>query len=91
MALLHDDFYSIRREAAAALVAIGPPAMGPVISALGDPDSDVRKRAADVLAGIGDARAVEPLRSIERDEDWYVRKAAEEAVEKIRGRIGESV
>lgn len=90
MALLHDDFYSIRREAAAALVAIGAPAMGAVISALGDRDGDVRKRAADVLAEIGDARAIEPLRGIFSDEDWYVRKAAEGAVEKIRGRTGES-
>ena len=89
MALLHDDYYSIRREAAAALVAIGAPAMGPTISALGDRDGDVRKRAADVLSEIGDARAVEALRGIFSDEDWYVQRAAEEAVEKIRGRTGE--
>ncbi len=62
MSLLHDDYYSVRREVAAALVAIGgAPAVDPVVSALGDPDGDVRKRAADVLAEIGgDARAIAP-------------------------------
>jgi HEAT repeat protein len=62
--------------------------MASVVSALGDGDGDVRKRAADVLAEIGDARAVEALRNIFNDEDWYVRKAAEDAVERIRERTG---
>ena len=86
--LLHDDFYSIRREAAAALVTIGAPAMDPVIAALGDEDDDVRKRAADILAGIGDVRAIGALEGIFNDEDWYVRRAAVEAVERIRERGG---
>ena len=42
----------VRREAAAALVSIGAPAMDAVVSALVDPDDDVRKRAADVLTEI---------------------------------------
>jgi HEAT repeat protein len=87
MALLHDDYYSIRREAAAALAAAGTPAVAPVVSALDDPDGDVRKRAADVLACIGDARAIAPLLRAANDEDWYVRKAAEDALQRIRGRI----
>ena len=86
MDLLHDDYYSIRREAAAALVTIGAPAMDPVMSALGDPDGDVRKRAADVLAEIGDARAIAALEGILDDEDWYVRRSAEDAVKRIRER-----
>ncbi|MCM2466020.1 PBS lyase [Methanoculleus sp. CWC-02] len=89
MPLLHDDYYSVRREAAAALVSIGTPATGPVASALGDPDGDVRKRAADVLAEIGDARVIEALEGISDDEDWYARRAAENAVERIRERAGE--
>ncbi|WP_301677416.1 HEAT repeat domain-containing protein [Methanoculleus methanifontis] len=89
MNLLHDDYYSVRREAAAAIVAIGAPVMEPVVSALSDPDGDVRKRAADVLAEIGDARAIGPLEGIFDDEDWYARKAAENAVERIRARAGE--
>ncbi len=88
MDLLHDDYYSVRREAAAALVSIGTPATEPVVSALGDPDGDVRKRAADVLAEIGDERAIEGLEGILDDEDWYARRAAENAVERIRERIG---
>lgn len=88
MNLLHDDYYSVRREAAAALIAIGSPAVEPVISALSDPDGDVRKRAADVLAEIGDTRAIAPLEGLFNDEDWYARKAAEGAVERIRARAG---
>ena len=86
--LLHDDYYSIRREAAAALVAIGAPAMDPVVSALGDPDGDVRKRAAEILAEIGDARAVEGLERVFDDEDWYARRAAENAAARVRERAG---
>lgn len=86
MNLLHDDYYSVRREAAAAIVAIGAPAMEPVVAALDDPDGDVRKRVADVLAEIGDARAIASLEGIFDDEDWYARKAAENAVERIRAR-----
>ncbi|WP_241481305.1 HEAT repeat domain-containing protein [Methanoculleus sediminis] len=88
MNLLHDDYYSVRREAATAIVATGAPAMEPVVAALGDPDGDVRKRAADVLAEIGDARAIGALERIFDDEDWYARKAAENAVERIRARAG---
>jgi len=86
MDLLHDDFYSIRREAAAALVTIGAPAIDPIIAVLDDEDDDVRKRAADILAEIGDARAIEALEGIFNDEDWYVQRAAVEAVERIRER-----
>ncbi len=89
MDLLHDDYYSVRREAAAALVSIGTPATEPVVFALGDPDGDVRKRAADVLAEIGGARAIEALEDVFDDEDWYARRAAENAVERIRERAGE--
>jgi HEAT repeat protein len=89
MDLLHDDYYSVRREAAAALVSIGAPAAEPVISALGDPDGDIRKRAADVLSEIGDVRAIGPLEGLFDDEDWYARRAAGSAVERIRERAGE--
>ena len=87
MSLLHDDYYSVRREAGAALIAIGTPAVELVVSALDDPDGDVRKRAADVLAEIGDVRAIAPLERIFDDEDWYARKAAEDAVKRIRERL----
>jgi len=85
--LLHDDVYSIRREAAAALITIGIPARDPVIAVLGDGDDDVRKRAADILAGVGDLHAIGALEELFDDEDWYVRKAAAEAVTKIRERV----
>jgi HEAT repeat protein len=65
--------------------------MDQVVSALGDPDGDVRKRAADVLAVIGDAGAIEPLEGLFEDEDWYARRAAEDAVARIRERAGEGL
>ena len=86
MNLLHDDFYSVRREVETAFIAIGVPAMESVVSALNDPDGDVRRRAADVLTEIGDARVIAPLERISDDEDWYARKAAENAVARIRER-----
>ncbi len=88
IALLHDDVYSIRREAAAALITIGAPAMDPVIAVLDDEDDDVRKRAADILGGVGDLHVIGALERLYDDEDWYVRKAAAEAVTKIRERVG---
>lgn len=88
MNLLHDDYYSVRREVETAFVAMGVPAMESVVSALDDPDGDVRRRAADVLTEIGDVRAIAPLERIFDDEDWYARKAAENAVARIRERMG---
>lgn len=84
--LLHDDYYSIRREAAAALIAIGDPAVDSVMIALGDEDVDIRKRAADILAEIGDVRALGALEAIFDDDDWYVRRAAVAAADRIRER-----
>ncbi len=86
--LLRDDYYSVRREAASALIAVGAPAMEEAIAALEDEDGDVRKRAADLLAEIGDGRAIAPLEALLDDEDWYARKAAEDALARIRERGG---
>ncbi|MFN3699646.1 MAG: HEAT repeat domain-containing protein, partial [Dictyoglomus sp.] len=49
-------------------------------------DEDVRGAAAKALGEIKDKRAVEPLISALKDEDWYVREAAAYAL----GEIGDS-
>jgi HEAT repeat protein len=90
MHLLHDDYYSIRREAAAALVKIGYQATEAVIPALEDSDDDVRRRAADVLGEIGDGTALHALAGALHDENWHVRRAARDAEEMIRKRLGQS-
>jgi HEAT repeat protein len=52
----------------------------PLIAALKDKDSDVRKAAAEALGKIGDPRAVEPLIAALKDAEWHVRKAAAKAL-----------
>ena len=48
-------------QAAGALLAIGAPAVEPLIAALTGPAEKTRERAAAALGDIGDPRAVEPL------------------------------
>jgi HEAT repeat protein len=48
-------------EAVKALVAIGPAAARPLVAALGSPDPLVRRRAAEALHDIGEARPSAPL------------------------------
>ena len=57
--------------------------MEPLIAALKDGDSDVRKAAAEALGEIKDPRAVEPLIAALKDEYSYVRQAAAEALDHL--------
>ncbi|MGB2842281.1 MAG: HEAT repeat domain-containing protein [Halobacteriota archaeon] len=77
--------YLIAKKEWAELTRLGEPAVEPLIQALEDESWEVRKRAAEVLGKIGDARAVEPLIQALKDEYWNVNKKAEEAL----GEIGE--
>jgi HEAT repeat protein len=69
-------------------VAIGTPAVEPLIAAINEWDD-----AIDVLGDIGDARAVESLIVILRDREGYLRKAAAEALKTIyySGRLDQLV
>jgi len=49
-------------------------------------DWDVRLAAAGALKKIRDSRAVEPLTQALKDEDSRVREAAQEALEKLKGK-----
>lgn len=75
---------SAAKEALTLLVRIGKPAVEPLISALRDMNSEVRKNAAEALGQMGDARAIEPLIKILRDDnDTNARKIAIEALGNI--------
>jgi HEAT repeat protein len=66
--------------AGAALVAIGKPAVLPLVNALDDEDVSVRRTAADTLGKIGDRRAVKGLRGALADSEDSVWRAASDAL-----------
>lgn len=59
-------------EASDALENIGKAAVGPLIQALKDKDSDVRRRVVITLGEIGDAKAVKALIPVLKDKDSLV-------------------
>ncbi len=83
-ALKHKDV-NVVGGAARALIGIGPPAVESLIHALRDEDPRVRIIAVSILGRIGDARAVEPLVGMFRDQFF---KVGEEAVSALAA-IGE--
>ena len=78
-----NKYYDLREATAKALVKIGAPAVEPLTRTLKVKDWDVRKRAAETLGNIGDARAVKPLIQTLRDKNFDVRDATAEALVKI--------
>ncbi len=66
---LRQTFPLWRDEIVRALIALGEPAVSPLIETLRwSPVSAVREEAAEALCAIGDARAVEPLLAALKDE-----------------------
>jgi HEAT repeat protein len=90
--LLKDDDYHVRWAAAWAVATLADiEAMDPLTQALGDENETVRVQAArgfGIMATrgliIGDSKAIEVLTSALRDKSPHVRKAVEEALEKVR-------
>jgi HEAT repeat protein len=86
IASLADGENSGRRNAAVeALMRCGSPVVEQIIESLAVRDTDVRKLLVDVLAGIGDPRAVTRLVRLLSDEDPNVRAAAADALGAIGG------
>src|SRR3972149_967946 len=92
---LHDTQMDVRSQAAFALSRIGAPAVDALITALQDPDANVRANAARILGPIRDARAPPPLpRAAQSDRGTArvtgslinVAEAARQAVEKIKSK-----
>jgi HEAT repeat protein len=79
-ALAYAKDKQIARDAAAALVTIGAPAVQPRASVARDPKHHGRWIASDALASIADPRAVDALISALRDENDVVRKDAAAAL-----------
>src|SRR5258708_11809260 len=75
---LNDADVRVRRQAVAALEALGDPrVVGPLLQTLGaDVDPDLRGRAAAALAKLGDRQAVGPLIAALHDPDAEVRSSA---------------
>jgi HEAT repeat protein len=92
IAILNDSDADLRHAATDGLKRIGTPAVEPLITALKDPDSYVRKRVAYVLGEIRDPRAVEALSIALKDPDRYVRRAAVDALGEINDpRVAEAL
>jgi HEAT repeat protein len=66
-----------------ALVKIGKPSVEPLIEALADENSEVRRYAANTLGKIKDDRAIVPLIHALRDKNWIVRNWVADALEEI--------
>jgi HEAT repeat protein/energy-coupling factor transporter ATP-binding protein EcfA2 len=71
--ILISDLHNSETHAIYGLMYIGAPAVESLITALNNPEANVRANAAHVLGEIGDARAVEPLVSALQDTSEYVR------------------
>jgi len=83
VALLGDP--EVNQAAAEALLAFGPPAVGPLMDVLQSGNGDARQAAAFALGELRDKRAVEPLVQVMQTDDVYaVRTAAANALGQIK-------
>jgi HEAT repeat protein len=80
---LGDNCEDVRKSACEALVAIGLPAVEPLLARLGDEKWLVRRAACETLGKLGDARAVEPLIARLGEKHWDVLQAACEALGRL--------
>ncbi len=79
IALLKDD----KHDAVEALVIIGTPAVGSLITTLNEGNFYEKIGAAEALGKIGDNRAVEPLISILKGKDWSMSRYAARALKDL--------
>ena len=81
---LGDARLDVREGVGAALCRIGPQAVPALIAALSDNGREHKHReVCEVLASIGDKRAVEPLAAVLRDPTFRFRPVAAEALGKL--------
>jgi hypothetical protein len=90
IALLTNTDAHVRQGAVEALGRIGPPAVEPLVVALGDEGyREVRQAVARALGQIGDARAVESLRAARKFGQRDLRAAAAEVLAQLGGQSDE--
>jgi hypothetical protein len=83
---LRDSSWNVRREARRALVAIGAPAVEPLVRAAADTERDLRWQVACALGRIGSDEATRVLETMRTDPDERVRNEVAAAAErKSRG------
>jgi HEAT repeat protein len=82
---LNDENNGVRSNSIIALIEIGEPAVEMLINALEDVNWRVRLHSAEILGEINDDRAVKPLTETLNDDNNDVRRAADSALERIRG------
>lgn len=80
---LKDRNWSVRWAVMSPLTKMGAEAVESLITALRNEDNGIRQKAAWVLGGIGDTRAVEPLIVCLRDKNESVREAVDRALKKL--------
>ena len=81
---LRDPEKAVRAQATLALVAIGRPALDPLIHLLDDPDWKVRYRAAEALGLLKEQGAVGPLIRQLSDEKDHVRYMAAKSLSLLK-------
>lgn len=81
--LAREESRGIRWKAAEALGALGPAAVEPLVAALLSADEDVRWMAALALGATRDGAAVDPLITLFKDSDRFVRGRATAALAMI--------
>jgi HEAT repeat protein len=79
---------SLRESSTRRLIALGKPAVAPLIAYLSHDDEWARLMAAAALGKIGDPRAVQPLEKALSDPDEGVRFMAQTALDGIRHQNG---
>jgi hypothetical protein len=84
IARLNEDGF----QAVDALKAMGPIAEPALIQRLTNPDSDIRKRACEVLKEIGGRDSLKAMQALPADPDFFVRVAAKDAMKTIAARVG---
>ncbi|RMH63076.1 MAG: hypothetical protein D6677_08250 [Calditrichaeota bacterium] len=81
--LLTDKYWNVRAAAADALVSLGRKAVEPLINAMLTGNKEAFGIISDILGKIGDARAIQPLEYLLRDNRPFVREAAAHALKKL--------
>jgi hypothetical protein len=82
---LKDDGF----EAEAALKEIGSIAEPALIDRLKSADSEIRRKACDILKELGGKETLEAMRSMPADPEFGVRVAAQAAMKQIAARVGQ--
>ena len=78
--------FGIQMQARTALVSMGPMAEKYVLPLLKHKDGNARREACEVLAGIGTAKSIEPLKEAAKDKNQFVQQKAEDALRAVEGR-----